>query len=151
MLVITSLVLRSKTWLSHHPLFYALLGGTGVVLFWRGAWHTVDYLMLIAQNYSAQTAQTSIDLANNLWWDGPLSLVVGSLILLFTGAFVSSLIGNEIIISGLRTEQRQLTRNDDALHNEARELEDLRQVLANLTAKIEHLADHQTKKTKKTS
>ena len=28
--------------LSHHPIFYALVGGIGVVLFWRGVWHTAD-------------------------------------------------------------------------------------------------------------
>lgn len=96
-----------KTWLSHHPLVYAFIGGVGVVLFWRGVWHTMDYFMLLAQS---SVAHTSIDLTANLWWDGPLSLVLGSLILLSTSAFVFSLIGNEIIITGLQAEKRQLSQ-----------------------------------------
>lgn len=34
-----------RKWLSHHPLLYAFIGGTGVVLFWRGIWHTMDFIM----------------------------------------------------------------------------------------------------------
>ena len=85
--------------LSHWPISYAFICGAGVVLFWRGIWHTADFLM--EKFFSAAESQ-SIGLASKLWWDGPLSLGVGILILLATGALVSSFIGNEIIISGLK-------------------------------------------------
>ncbi len=125
-----------KTWLSHHPLLYALIGGVGVVLFWRGVWHFMDYLMLLAQS---STAHTSIDLTANLWWDGPLSLVIGSFILLSTSAFVFSLIGNEIIISGLQAEKRQLAKTGGIIHSESQEIDELRQAFSNISTKLQHL------------
>lgn len=33
-----------RGWLSRHPILYAFIGGTGVVIFWRGIWHTADYI-----------------------------------------------------------------------------------------------------------
>ena len=29
--------------LSHYPIFYAFIGGVGIVIFWRGVWHTADF------------------------------------------------------------------------------------------------------------
>ena len=71
--------------LSRVPIFYALVGGVGLVLFWRGVWHTADMLP---------------------FFDGPVSLVVGAFILLSTGLLVSVFIGDQIIISGLRHEKK---------------------------------------------
>lgn len=136
---------KIKAWLSHHPLLYALLGGVGVVLFWRGVWHTVDYIMLLAQ---ASATHTSISLVTNLWWDGPLSLALGSFILLSTSAFVFSLIGNEIIITGLQSERRQLAKTSGVIHNESKEIDELRQAFANVSTKLEHLKRDVNKKTK---
>ena len=71
--------------LSRVPIFYALVGGVGVVLFWRGVWHTADLFP---------------------FFDGPVSLIAGALILLATGLLVSVFIGDQIIISGLRHEKK---------------------------------------------
>ena len=30
--------------LSRYPLVYSFFGGAGVILFWRGLWHTADWL-----------------------------------------------------------------------------------------------------------
>ncbi|MCR4328647.1 MAG: hypothetical protein NUV53_03995 [Patescibacteria group bacterium] len=92
---------------SHYPILYAVVGGVGTVLFWRGVWHTADF-------FSAQyfyPAVTDADAAlgtisSPLFWDGFLSLIVGILILLVTGLFVASFIGEHIIISGLRHEKK---------------------------------------------
>lgn len=43
----TEFVKRLKT---HHKILYALIVGTGVVAFWRGAWEVMDVLLL-PQNY----------------------------------------------------------------------------------------------------
>ena len=56
--------------LSRNPFLYALLGGIGVVLFWRGIWHIAD----------------DINLGSGI------SLIIGSVILLMTGVFVSEFI-----------------------------------------------------------
>ncbi len=130
------LALKIKTWLSHHPLLYAFFGGIGVVLFWRGVWHTTDFLM---QTATIVQMDKSTDLNMGLWWDGPLSLLIGSLLLLCMSAFVSSLIGNEIIISGLRAERSQLKKEDKTLHSEAQEIHEVRNILAHLSKKVDHL------------
>lgn len=70
--------------LSASPLVYALIAGTAVVLFWRGIWETSDLIGL-----------------------HPIaSLIIGTLVLLLSGVFVSAFIGNKIIISGLRGEKK---------------------------------------------
>ena len=47
-----------------------------------------------------------------LWWDGPLSVLIGAVVLLMSGVFVSNFIGNEIIISGLRGEKKLAERTE---------------------------------------
>jgi len=92
-----------RGFLSHYPIPYAIIGGIGIVLFWRGVWHGADYLMLLIR---ASAPNSTIDLRSEIWWDGPLSLLAGIGILLTVGLFVSNFIGNEIIISGLRGEKK---------------------------------------------
>src|SRR3990167_6694358 len=70
--------------LSHYPILYGFIGGIGIVLFWRGVWHTADDL-----NIGSVT-----------------SLVIAVTILLVTGVFVSAFIGNRLIISGLIGEKK---------------------------------------------
>lgn len=54
--------------LSHWPLSYALICGAGVVLFWRGVWHTADFIM---EKLFSAAESPSVGLATGLWWDGP--------------------------------------------------------------------------------
>lgn len=61
-----------RGWFSHYPILYGIVGGFGVVLFWRGVWHSTDYLMLLVRSFNSGEATT--DLVNEIWWDGPLSL-----------------------------------------------------------------------------
>jgi hypothetical protein len=43
---------RIRGRLSRYPIFYSLIGGTAIVLFWRGVWITADeisyFLLLLA-------------------------------------------------------------------------------------------------------
>lgn len=71
--------------LSLHPVLYAFIGGTAIVLFWRGIWMVADTIPYLT---------------------GPVSIVVSIIILLSTGLFVSFFVGDTIIISGLRKEKR---------------------------------------------
>jgi hypothetical protein len=94
--------------LSRHPFIYAFLGGVGVVVFWRGVWVTSDFLM-------AKITKIPVDI---LWWDGPLTVLVSLLILSPLGIFVSSFIGNEVIISGIRGEKKMFEKTEAEIESE---------------------------------
>lgn len=96
---------RVRGWLSHYPIWYAIVGGVGIVLFWRGVWLTADYLFETLAVLQSATDGT-IHSVSIPWWDGPLSILISLVILLSTGVFVSNFIGNEIIITGLRGEKK---------------------------------------------
>lgn len=70
--------------LSHYPILYALVGGTGIVLFWRGIWLTADMFNL----------------------NGPFSIIISMIVLLLSGLFVSFFIGHYIIFSGIKQEKK---------------------------------------------
>lgn len=120
--------------LSHFPIIYALIGGVGIVLFWRGVWHTVDYIMAFWNIESS-----SMSLEGAVWWDGPLSLILGSTILLMTGVFVSNFIGNEIIITGLKGEKRVAEKTEIEVKTEVGEIGEIKTELKEISKKIEKL------------
>ncbi len=127
---------KIQSFLSHHPGWYALIVGIGIVLFWRGVWHTADSIhILLGYFYS----NSSIDLAQNIWWDGPLSFVVGIFILHTTGAFTSSFIGNELILSGLRGERRLNERTEADLKSEINTIGEVKEELVYISKKLEKL------------
>jgi hypothetical protein len=96
---------KNRIKLSHKPIFYAFLTGTGIILFWRGIWATADTMPFL---------QNSI-----------VSIIAGAILLLAVGTFVSSFIGNEIIISGNKKEQKIVDRIVDAEEQDlAHEFED---------------------------
>ena len=107
--------IRSK--LSHMPLLYALLGGVGVVLFWRGVWHIADELYL----------------------GSVLSILLGTFILLLTGVFVSAFIGNSIIISGLSGEKKLAEKTADEIETEEGKIQKMQATLSRVEEKIDIL------------
>lgn len=79
--------------LSRHPFIYTFIGGAGVVLFWRGVWHTADIL------------EGSSPLLGYIF--SPLGCIILSVvILLATGLFVSVFIGDSIIMSGIKHDKK---------------------------------------------
>jgi len=127
---------RITIFLSHRPKLYAFVVGIGVILFWRGIWHSADQ---IHSYFSYSLANSSIDLIQSPWWDGPLSLVVGIVILYFTGAFISSFIGNELILSGLRGEKRLTEKTEGEMKHEVRAISDIKESLVAITEKLGEL------------
>lgn len=103
--------------LSHYPIAYAILGGVGIVLFWRGVWHTADDFGL-----------GSIP-----------SLVVGSIILLLIGVFVSAFIGNKLIISGLAGEKKLEEKEKSEIEAEEAQIKNLQKAVTRLEEKLEHI------------
>lgn len=122
--------------LSHYPKLYALIVGTGIILFWRGIWHTADSVHTYIEHYKLAS---SVDFTMAPWWDGPLSIAVGLFVLYFTGAFVSSFIGNELILSGLRGERRLTEQTEEETQNEVRAVADIKEEISILSQKMELL------------
>lgn len=125
-----------RNYLSHYPKVYALIVGIGIVLFWRGVWHSADNIHT-AIDYFSSSSSTSIIFSP--WWDGPLSFFVGGAILYVTGAFTSSFIGNELILSGLRGEKRLNERTESDLKEEIVEISDIKEELWMISNKLEIL------------
>lgn len=122
--------------LSRWPIFYAFVGGVGIVIFWRGVWHTADSYM---EYLFTVQAEGTVNVGGLPWWDGPLSLLVGTLILLLTGVFVSGFIGNEIIISGLRGEKKLTEKTEKELKTEANVLKDIKKQIKALSDKLDKI------------
>lgn len=122
-----------RGYLSHYPIPYAIIGGVGVVLFWRGVWHTTDYLMLLIRTTAPNS---TIDLSQELWWDGPLSIILGTFLLLMIGLFVSNFIGNEIIISGLKGEKKVSEKTEEEVETEIGAITKIEKEVKNISKKI---------------
>ena len=103
--------------LSHHPILYAFIGGTGIILFWRGIWHIADEANL-----------SSI-----------ISMIIGSSILIITGVFVSEFIGNRLIISGLIGEKKLTTKEEGEIETEESQIKNLQNTLTRLEKKLDHI------------
>jgi hypothetical protein len=81
---------RIRGRLSHRPILYAFIGGIGVVLFWKGVWEFFEVPALY----------------------GLPSALLGLLLMLPTGLFVSFFIGDSIILSGYK-HQKKLTEKTE--------------------------------------
>ncbi|HLD18265.1 MAG TPA: hypothetical protein VJB99_04340 [Patescibacteria group bacterium] len=134
---------KVRFWLSRRPVLYALIGGVGIVLFWRGVWHGMDFIM---NALSVPVVSKTISLDNgSLWWDAPFSLFVGSILLLVTGVFVSNFIGNEIIISGLKGEKKMIEKTEEEIQEEEWELQEVRHGLQKIFSRLDRIEKAMTK------
>lgn len=134
---------KITVFLSHRPKLYALMVGIGIVLFWRGVWHTTDFIHTYFNIY-----QNNLTISGSFspWWDGPLSLVVGIIILYFSNAFVSSFIGNELILLGLRREKKLSQKVEGEVKTEIDSILDIKNSLVDVNEKIKELEDVLEKK-----
>lgn len=99
--------------LSKIPIFYAFLGGASIVLFWRGIWHGAD---MIVPYFFRNASPETLKLAQNL--DAPITILVSATILLSTGLVVSSFIGTNIIISGIKNEKKLEEKEAEEIETE---------------------------------
>ncbi len=122
---------KARAKLSHSPLLYAFLGGIGIVLFWRGVWHTTDFLTAVLWEQTPFTLSEIID--------GPLSFLIGTIILLVTGVFVSAFIGNRLIVSGLSGEKKLAEKTQEEIETEEAQIKKLQMTLNRVEEKIDKL------------
>ena len=130
---------KARGRLSHYPIIYAFIGGTGIIIFWRGIWHTMDYAM--KRLFTVSDNLTSTSLSQLPWWDGPLSILVGAGLLLMVGLFVTSFIGNEIIISGLKKEKKIVEKTEEELEVELKESNKIRQEIYEMDGRLKRIEE----------
>ena len=109
---------KARTRLSKYPLIYAIVGGVGIVLFWRGVWHTADLFSFMT---------------------GPVSLVIALAILLLTGLFVSFFIGDNIILTGLKHEKKLAEKTESEIKTERDDINELKGEIRALRREISEL------------
>lgn len=129
-----------RGWFSHKPILYGFIGGVGTVLFWRGAWHTADWISAVAFN-GVDGSSTISAIDSGVFWDGLASLIIGSLMLLATGLLVSNFIGNEIIISGLRGEKKLAEKTEIEVKTETGAIGDMQEDLKEISARLRALEE----------
>ncbi len=110
---------RIRAKLSHYPILYALIGGVGIVLFWKGVWETAE-------------------LYPHLF--GPASILLGVIIMLATGLLVSFFIGDSIILSGIAREKKLVEKTEKEILNESATLVDVMEALEHMNKKMEQFA-----------
>ena len=130
---------RVRGKLSHYPIIYAFIGGTGIIIFWRGVWHTMDYAMKLF--FTVGDSVTSTSLLESPWWDGPLSIVIGATLLLIVGLFVSSFIGNEIVISGLKKEKKIVEKTEKEVEDEIRENNAIKREIHEIDGRLKRIEE----------
>ena len=108
---------RVRTFLSRRPVVYALIGGTAVVLFWRGVWMIADALSISAL----------------------ASIVISTVILLLTGLFVSFFIGDQVILSGIAKGKKITEKTEMEVTEEAHFLEKIHREIHEIKKSIEEL------------
>ena len=105
---------KTRARLSRAPLLYALVGGVGIILFWRGVWHVADNANLGAI----------------------ASTIIGAIILLITGVFVSTFIGNRLIISGLSGEKKLAEKEESEIETEEAQIKKLQNTVERIEKEV---------------
>lgn len=120
---------RVRGRLSKYPIIYSLIGGTAIVLFWRGVWETADEIALLLPPAF-------------VWIDGPLSVFASVVILLATGLFVSFFVSDQVILSGIRQEKKLVEKTAAEVREEESELEKVRKTVQHIEQEIDRIEHH---------
>ncbi len=111
------------------PIIYSMLGGIGVILFWRGLWHTADFL-------------ESQQWFGSILFTGPGSLLLGLAILLTSGLFVSVFIGESIVLRKLKHEQKVTEDTESELEKEKIDLQTIQREIKHIEDDLHQIHPH---------
>ncbi len=133
---------KVRSRLSHRSMLYAFIGGSLTVMFWRAIWHTADKLML-GGSFSDMVSEGSILLKANGFWGlffyEPFTLIWTVGFLLLTGLFVSIMIGDRIILSGIKREKRVDEKTEEEIKREEEEIKNLAQKISVMSKDLEEI------------
>lgn len=119
--------------LSHRSILYAFVGAIGTIILWRGIWHTADILMGKGGYWS-------------IFFYEPITIIWAAIILLMTGLFVSNLIGERVIISGLKKEKKVTDKTELEVDKEENEIKNMREKISQISKDIQEIKDAISKK-----
>lgn len=117
---------KARASLSRVPIVYAMIGGVTIVLFWRSIWEVADILYMLGGVWS-------------IIFDPVISLFLSTLVLLFTGIFVSFFIGDRIILSGLKHEKKIEEKTEEEVREEDVLIHVLNTKIDKLTREVEEM------------
>lgn len=124
--------------LSHRSIFYALVGGSLVVLFWRGIWHSADILMEKGAEMYMYKGSTFGKILYYVFYE-PNTIVWTALLLLLTGLFVATMIGDRIILSGLKHEKKIDEKTEAEIRQEEEQIILLNKKVSQISKDIEEI------------
>ncbi|MFA6430406.1 MAG: hypothetical protein WC229_02000 [Candidatus Paceibacterota bacterium] len=129
---------RVRIRLSHRSIFYALVGGSLVVLFWRGIWHSADILMEKGAEMYMYNGSLFGKILYYVFYE-PNTIVWTALLLLLTGLFVATMIGDRIILSGLKHEKKVEEKTEVEVRQEEEQIVLLNKKVAQISKDIEEI------------
>jgi hypothetical protein len=109
---------KIRYYLSHRPILYALLGGLGIVLFWRGVEMSADYFWFM---------------------NGPISLAIGIIIMMASGVLVSFFIGDQILISGMKHEKKITEKTEDEIKVEDERIAEIHKHIIKISQQVDEI------------
>jgi uncharacterized membrane protein len=121
---------RVRAKLSRYPIFYAVCAGIAVVMFWRGVWHTSDIL----------EEQGGI---LGFLFSAPVMIITSTFLLLFIGVFVSAFVGDLMVLSGIKKEEKKVDRTEGEIEKESGEIQNVEQVVDDLYEEIDEVGERQ--------
>ncbi len=111
---------------SHVPVLYAFIGGSLMILFWRGIWHTADLLEL-----NGGFLGFAFYPVTTLFWTVALMIIIGVFIPLF--------IGDQIIISGLKQEKKLSEKTQKEIREEEVSIDVVNAKIERLSSQIDEI------------
>jgi hypothetical protein len=136
---------RVRVRLSHRSIIYAFIGGVAHVIFWRGVWHTSDLIM----HGHGWLIDLDGNPVNTFWgyvFYEPFTIVWSAIILLMTGLFVATFIGERVILSGLKKEKKVTDKTEEEVRKEETKILSLNSKINSIAKDVADLKDELAKK-----